>query len=565
MSRKPKSSTQSVAYPDKQHGDETGIKKQEEKRRKVLKKQEMAVREGAEEEAVPDVASSLHELKRQKGGEAGWDFSDEEQFSDDQEERFDFDDQLENTAAQAEDQGMPVGEEVAEADDEDQDVHLSSFGEEVEVLLKGGDPQEAHDSPALAETEDIEALGSEASFILLSRTSSATHSVELTATGLARVHQAQRDQENRHDGVQTPMLRRQDIRDMSVGSRGTSYVTSERQRVRQRFEAAAFTHLSRRDVNGTHTVEVEDGAVDTATDVVNELSSASTPEPTADITDSKTEPEHPEHPEPVESEEPVNLSKGILGQAGRPGLVFAGMYGNAGSTGQRGATGPAGPVGPSGPAGASVVGHAGPAGTPGTPGSKGKLGALGAKGAPGHAGTPGGPPPELDKWTKLLDYYTEIIYRMESAASTHVRGFKREASMLQQRTALFKARTDTVNNRSAQLHRYMVDNYKRMVKSVSSAREVDGFVEGMPLATSMSALHEAQQLYPAYLGTQRVATAMHAAAFQRQQQQQRQHFQNQNYQNYQYSSRKHSKSAATLTHCSSLYVVLAARVMALFF
>ena len=209
---------------------------------------------------------------------------------------------------------------------------------------------------------------------------------------------------------------------MSVGSRGTSYVTSERQRVRQRFEAAAFTHLSRRDVNGTHTVEVEDGAVDTATDVVNELSSASTPEPTADITDSKTEPEHPEHPEPVESEEPVNLSKGILGQAGRPGLVFAGMYGNAGSTGQRGATGPAGPVGPSGPAGASVVGHAGPAGTPGTPGSKGKLGALGAKGAPGHAGTPGGPPPELDKWTKLLDYYTEIIYRMESAASTHVRG-----------------------------------------------------------------------------------------------------------------------------------------------
>ena len=35
MSRKPKSSTQSVAYPDKQHGDETGIKKQEEKRRKA--------------------------------------------------------------------------------------------------------------------------------------------------------------------------------------------------------------------------------------------------------------------------------------------------------------------------------------------------------------------------------------------------------------------------------------------------------------------------------------------------------------------------------------------------
>ena len=32
--------------------------------------------------------------------------------------------------------------------------------------------------------------------------------------------------------------------------------------------------------------------------------------------------------------------------------------------------------------------------------------------------------------------------------------------MLQQRTALFKARTDTVNNRSAQLHRYMVEPWQ---------------------------------------------------------------------------------------------------------
>jgi len=159
LTRKPKVSTNAVAYPDKQQSDETGIKKQEEKRRKVLRKQEMAHREGAEEEAVPDVASSLHELKRQKGGEAGWDFSDEEQFSDDQEERFDFDDQLEGTAAQTEDQGMPAGEEVAAEDDgENQDVQLSTFGEEVEVLLKGPGgtmaASDAHDSPALAEPEE---------------------------------------------------------------------------------------------------------------------------------------------------------------------------------------------------------------------------------------------------------------------------------------------------------------------------------------------------------------------------------------------------------------------------
>ncbi|CAE7948507.1 OTOL1 [Symbiodinium sp. KB8] len=589
--RKPKVSTSAVAYPDKQQSDETGIKKQEEKRRKVLRKQEMAHREGAEEEAVPDVASSLHELKRQKGGEAGWDFSDEEQFSDDQEERFDFDDQLEGTAAQTEDQGMPAGEEVAaEEDGEAQDVQLSTFGEEVEVLLKGPGgvmaATDANDSPALAEPEEEDCsprapgtcafhrtwrlamvlslktslvLHLQAFFLLFSPTSCTTHAAELEATGHASLHQVQHNQGKRHaDGLQPQMLRREDV---GSASRDASYhVTSDGRHAWQGFGDAAFVQQSRRahrDVNGTHTVEVEDGAVDTATDVVNELS-ASTGEPT------ESEPE----PERVDRRN----ATGIHGPAGRPALVFAGMYGSAGPAGPRGATGPAGVLGPRGPAGASVVGPAGAPGIAGSPGSKGKLGALGLKGVQGHAGTPGGPPPELDKWTKLLDYYTEMIYRMESAASTHVRGFKREASMLQQRTALFKARTDSLNNRSAELHRYMVDNYKRMVKSVSSAREVDGFVEGMPLATSLSALHEAQQLYPAYLGTQRVARTMHAAAALRQQQLQQQqqqlqqlqhqqwqhqHYQNhQLYENSQGSSSRHSKSAALKDSPSLLLLVV---------
>jgi len=399
----------------------------------------------------------------------------------------------------------------------------------------------------------------QAFFLLFSPTSCTTHAAELEATGHASLHQVQHNQGKRHaDGLQPQMLRREDV---GSASRDASYhVTSDGRHAWQGFGDAAFVQQSRRahrDVNGTHTVEVEDGAVDTATDVVNELS-ASTGEPT------ESEPE----PERVDRRN----ATGIHGPAGRPALVFAGMYGSAGPAGPRGATGPAGVLGPRGPAGASVVGPAGAPGIAGSPGSKGKLGALGLKGVQGHAGTPGGPPPELDKWTKLLDYYTEMIYRMESAASTHVRGFKREASMLQQRTALFKARTDSLNNRSAELHRYMVDNYKRMVKSVSSAREVDGFVEGMPLATSLSALHEAQQLYPAYLGTQRVARTMHAAAALRQQQLQQQqqqlqqlqhqqwqhqHYQNhQLYENSQGSSSRHSKSAALKDSPSLLLLVV---------
>mmetsp|Transcript_30663 Transcript_30663/g.57373 ORF Transcript_30663/g.57373 Transcript_30663/m.57373 type:complete len:390 (-) Transcript_30663:121-1290(-) len=312
----------------------------------------------------------------------------------------------------------------------------------------------------------------------------AAHSVELAANGQARTHRPhQLDQ----DLLLQPYLRREHERRLRQEDAG---VMTEQ-------EVTAF-----RDVNETKDVEVEEGAIDTATEVVNEISANATP--VAEVS----------------AEAPLDQvanATGKLGPAGRPALVFAGMYGEAGVMGPRGPTGPAGGVGPRGPAGASVVGPAGIQGTPGTAGKAGKTGAVGAAGLPGQAGTPGEPPHELEHWTKLLDYYTESIYRMESAASTHIRGFKREASMLQQRSALFNARTQHLDNKSEELHQYMVDNYKRMVKSVSSAREVDGFVQEMPTETSLSALHEAQRLYPAYLGTQRVATAMQAAAIQRQQ------------------------------------------------
>ena len=179
-----------------------------------------------------------------------------------------------------------------------------------------------------------------------------------------------------------------------------------RETAKQSFEPAALAQQHQaRDVNEKHTLEVAESPDDTAIDAVDERAFASTPEPILE-----------------DALAPIDENQSISGASGRPALVVAGMYGEAGFEGPRGATGPAGPAGPQGPAGASVVGHSGAPGTPGNPGSKGKMGNVGARGAQGPAGTPGGPPPELDKWSKLLNYYTEIIYRMESSATIHVRG-----------------------------------------------------------------------------------------------------------------------------------------------
>ncbi|CAJ1406928.1 unnamed protein product [Effrenium voratum] len=134
-----------VMFPA-QEGDETGCKKQEEKRRKVLRKQQKAHQQGAEEQAVPEVASSLLELKQ---GEGGWDFTDEEQFSDDDDqERWDFDDQL---VAAAPKEGLPSGDE--EDEDTKPEATLSSFGEEIEVLLRGGAEFESPNEPTDREVE----------------------------------------------------------------------------------------------------------------------------------------------------------------------------------------------------------------------------------------------------------------------------------------------------------------------------------------------------------------------------------------------------------------------------
>mmetsp|Transcript_80973 Transcript_80973/g.128080 ORF Transcript_80973/g.128080 Transcript_80973/m.128080 type:complete len:357 (+) Transcript_80973:121-1191(+) len=223
--------------------------------------------------------------------------------------------------------------------------------------------------------------------------------------------------------------------------------------------------------------------------------------------------EHGESTEMIHEDPPLEDPQNVTlleGAAGRPALIVSGMYGPAGAMGERGPAGPQGLQGPMGPAGASVIGPTGSQGTPGQQGKVGKTGKVGLKGHAGSQGEPGKPCEEFYKWSQLLDYYSQVVSKMEAQASTHVRGINREVSMLQQQSAIYTARSFALSNGSVDLHNYMVANYKRMVKSASSAKEVDEYLARMSMVTPMDALHEAQRLYPAFVGTQRVASVMQA-------------------------------------------------------
>ncbi|CAK9063576.1 unnamed protein product [Durusdinium trenchii] len=140
----------SVLFPDDtDQADESGFERQAEKRRKVLQKLQKEQEDGAEEKAVPDVASTLLELKRQHG-EAAWDFCDEEQFSDDEEKD---EENIEDAAAQ-EEEALPSGDE--EDEETKPEATLSGVGEELQVLLKC-DPDA--ESPQHLEEELPEAKG----------------------------------------------------------------------------------------------------------------------------------------------------------------------------------------------------------------------------------------------------------------------------------------------------------------------------------------------------------------------------------------------------------------------
>lgn len=136
-----------IMYPeDPDAADDTGFKHQEEKRRKVLQKLQKAQDAGTEEQAVPDVASTLLDLKRQ--GEGAWDFSDEEEFSDDEEKVAPEANPKEVEGLPEEDANLPSGDE--EDEETKPEATLSGVGEELKVLLKV-DPETAESPPRFEE------------------------------------------------------------------------------------------------------------------------------------------------------------------------------------------------------------------------------------------------------------------------------------------------------------------------------------------------------------------------------------------------------------------------------
>lgn len=140
-----------AVYPEDRAGDDSGILHQQRKRRKAILRANAKMK-GAEDEAVPDTANSLLELKAQRG-EAGWDFAEEEQFSDDEQENWDFDDQL-----------MAVKEDEAPSGDEDGEETegvdlLSGHGKEIEVLLERFTENARSAAPALEAAQEAPELG----------------------------------------------------------------------------------------------------------------------------------------------------------------------------------------------------------------------------------------------------------------------------------------------------------------------------------------------------------------------------------------------------------------------
>lgn len=125
-----KQDTVKVSYPEEERlNDDTGLKRHKRKMMKALKRKADAI----EKEDVPDTANSLHQLKSEQS-EAIWDFSDGEKFSDDEQDKWDFDEQLQNDDVDEQAAQLPeAGDEVSEAEEGDL---LSAHGKELEVLLE---------------------------------------------------------------------------------------------------------------------------------------------------------------------------------------------------------------------------------------------------------------------------------------------------------------------------------------------------------------------------------------------------------------------------------------------
>lgn len=151
-----------VRYPEEERiNDETGVKKYTAKIKKAQRKEAKALTQ-AEDEAVPDTADQLLALKTERG-EDGWDFEDDERYSDDEQEKFDFDDQIKPTGANEEDAPSADEEEGEEGEKPDM---LTTHGKQIEILLNqfeegptlmevdGAENEDGGDEPAEVESPD---------------------------------------------------------------------------------------------------------------------------------------------------------------------------------------------------------------------------------------------------------------------------------------------------------------------------------------------------------------------------------------------------------------------------
>lgn len=120
-----------VQYPEEERiNDETGVKKQTMKLKKAQRKEAKAMHQ-AEDEDAPETANALLSLKAERG-EDGWDFQDEEQYSDDEQDKFDFDDQIQPTGADEE--NAPSADED-EGEEVEKGAILTTHGKQLEILL----------------------------------------------------------------------------------------------------------------------------------------------------------------------------------------------------------------------------------------------------------------------------------------------------------------------------------------------------------------------------------------------------------------------------------------------
>lgn len=209
-----------------------------------------------------------------------------------------------------------------------------------------------------------------------------------------------------------------------------------------------------------------------------------------------------------ESNVTVTYEKGEQGPPGKPGVIISGEFGPLGPPGERGVDGPPGPPGPKGPAGASILGKPGAAGARGATGSMGKVGEPGEPGIPGEDGEPGKAPGEFDGWQKLMDYYKQLVYKMENETSLTTRKYGKEISMMQQAVALYHAREKAMATGSEDLHEYVQANYNQLAASGANLQEIDAIIHGMSNTTSTHDLDEAKLLIPIEQASRNAGYAM---------------------------------------------------------